>query len=159
MKVVPRATRRATARDVARLADCSVATVSLIVNGKSLGRVNAKTEERVWEAVRQLDYRVNSTASALARGVPNTVAMVCPDPTNPFFALVLNGVMSGLGDVLTLNLVAPNGGEDYGPLTVQRAMAGDIAGLILASPGQLLFGDLVPTCPVIVLEADVQYGD
>jgi LacI family transcriptional regulator len=151
--------RRATARDVAELVNCSVATVSLVVNGKSKGRVNPKTEERVRQAVRQLDYRVNSTASALARGIPNTVAMVCPDPTNPFFALVLDGVMAGLGDVLTLNLVAPSGGEDYGPLAVERAMAGDIAGLILASPGQLLFGYLAPTCPVIVLDAEGQYRD
>ncbi len=85
MKAPVRPTHRATARDVAKLANCSVATVSLIVNGKSTGRVNPKTEERVWKVVRQLDYRVNSTASALARGIPNTVAMVCPDPTNPFF--------------------------------------------------------------------------
>lgn len=159
MKMSARQMRRATARDVARIANCSVATVSLIVNGKSAGRVNPKTEERVWDVVRRLDYRVNSTASALARGIPNTVAMVCPDPTNPFFALVLDGVISGLGDDLVLNLATPNGGEDYSPLTVERAMAGDIAGLILASPGQMLFGDLVPTCPIIVLDAEGQYKD
>ncbi len=67
--------------------------------------------------------------------------------------------MAGLGEVLTLNLVAPSGGEDYGPLTVQRAMSGDIAGLILASPGQMLFGDFAPTCPVIVLDAEGQYNE
>ena len=159
MKATERRKRRATARDVAKIANCSVATVSMIVNGKSAGRVNPKTEERVWEVVRQLDYRVNSTASALARGIPNTVAMVCPDPTNPFFALVLDGVMSGLGEDLMLNLATPSGGEDYGPLAVQRAMAGDIAGLILASPGQMLFGDLAPTCPIIVLDAEGQYKE
>ncbi len=70
MNVPVRGGRRATARDVARVANLSVATVSLIVNGKSTGRVSPKTEERVWEVVRQLDYRVNSTASALARGIP-----------------------------------------------------------------------------------------
>jgi DNA-binding LacI/PurR family transcriptional regulator len=159
MKSRSRPVRRATARDVAKIADCSVATVSLIVNGKSMGRVNPATEERVWRVVRQLDYRVNSTASALARGTPNTVAMVCPDPTNPFFASVLDGVMSGLGEQLTLNLITPNGGEDYGSTTVQRAMAGEIAGLILASPGQFLFEGVKPTCPVIVLDAEGQYKD
>ena len=70
------------------------------------------------------------------RGISNTVAMVCPDPTKPFSALVLDGVMAGMGDVLTLNLVAPSGDEDYGPLAVERVTAGDIAGLILASPGR-----------------------
>jgi DNA-binding LacI/PurR family transcriptional regulator len=131
----------------------------MVVNGKSAGRMNPATEERVWQAVRELDYRVNSTASALARGEPNTIAMVCPDPTNPFFSLVLDGVMTGLGETLSLNLVAPSGGEDYGASTVERAMSGDIAGLILASPGQLLFGELTPTCPTVVLDAEGQYND
>ncbi len=85
--------------------------------------------------------------------------MVCPDPTNPFFALVLDGVMSGLGEDLMLNLATPNGGEDYSPLTVERVMASDIAGLILASPGRMLLGELVPTCPIIVLDAEGQYSD
>jgi DNA-binding LacI/PurR family transcriptional regulator len=136
-----------------------VATVSLVVNGKSAGRVNAEIEKRVWQAVRQLDYRVNSAASALARGTPNTVALVFPDPTNPFFSLVLDGVMSALGDELTLSLVAPSEAEDYGSQTVQRAMAGDLAGLILASPGPTLLNNLTPSCPVIVLDAEEQYSE
>jgi LacI family transcriptional regulator len=150
---------RATARDVASMVPCSVATVSLVVNGKSAGRVNPETEKRVWQVVQQLDYRVNSTASALARRAPNTVALVFPDPTNPFFSLVLDGVMSTLGDELTLSLVAPSGGDDYGPLTVQRAMAGDLAGLILASPGPTLLDELKPTCPVVLLDAEGQYSE
>jgi LacI family transcriptional regulator len=150
---------RVTARDVATLVPCSVATVSLVVNGKSAGRVNAEIEKRVWQAVRQLDYRVNSAASALARGTPNTVALVFPDPTNPFFSLVLDGVISALGDELTLTVVAPSGGDDYRPRTVQRAMAGDLAGLILASPGPTLLDNLTPTCPIIVLDAAEQYSE
>lgn len=145
--------RRATARDVARLADVSVATVSLIANGKAAGRVTPQTERRVRDAIQQLDYRVNTTASALARGRRDTIAFVAPDPTNPFFSLVLEGIVSVLDDSLSLTILVPRHGDDYDPSTVQRALAGDLAGLVLASPGRTLLDSIAPTCPTILLDS------
>ncbi len=147
-------TRRATARDVAQLADVSVATVSLIANGKSAGRVTSETEARVRAAIEQLDYRVNTTASALARGRRDTVAFVSPDPANPFFAMVLDGLVSALNDSLSLTILWPKGGDgDYDPSTVQRALAGDLAGLVLAHPDRALLDTISPTCPTILLDS------
>jgi LacI family transcriptional regulator len=148
---------RATARDVAELARCSVTAVSLVVNGKSAGRVKAEIEKQVWQAVGQLAYQVNRSASALARQMPNTVALVLPDPTDPFLSLILDGVTSALGDELTLNLVVLRREDASGP-SVQRAMAGDLAGLIVASPGPTLLDDITPICPVIVLDAEGQHS-
>ncbi len=146
-------TRRATARDVAKLAEVSVATVSLIANGKSAGRVTPETEQRVRSAIQQLDYRINTTASALARGRRDTVAFVSPDPANPFFSLVLDGLASALDESLSLTILWPRHGDDYDPSTVQRALAGDLAGLVLASPGATLLDTISPTCPTILLES------
>lgn len=146
-------TRRATARDVAQLAEVSVATVSLIANGKSAGRVTPETERRVRAAIEQLDYRVNTTASSLARGHRDTVAFVSPDPTNPFYSLVLDGIVSVLDDSLSLTILVPRHGDDYDPSTVQRALAGDLAGLVLASPGRTLLDSIAPTCPTILLDS------
>ncbi|MBU1588104.1 MAG: LacI family transcriptional regulator [Actinobacteria bacterium] len=146
-------TRRATARDVAQLAEVSVATVSLIANGKSAGRVTPETEQRVRSAIQQLDYRINTTASALARGRRDTVAFVSPDPANPFFSLVLDGLASALDESLSLTILWPRHGDDYDPSTVQRALAGDLAGLVLASPGATLLDTISPTCPTILLES------
>jgi LacI family transcriptional regulator len=67
---------------------------------------------------------------------------VSPDPTNPFFSMVLDG----LGDT-------PTGGADYDGSTVRRALAGDFAGPVLASPGERLLDGLVPTCPTVLLDA------
>ena len=146
-------TRRATARDVARLAEVSVATVSLVANGKSAGRVTPETERRVREAIAQLDYRVNTTASALAQGRRDTVAFVSPDPANPFFAMVLDGLVSALNDTLSLTILWPRRGDDYDPSTVQRALAGDLAGLVLAHPDSTLLDSISPTCPTILLDS------
>ncbi|MCU1514527.1 MAG: hypothetical protein JWO10_1617, partial [Microbacteriaceae bacterium] len=155
----PQRPRRATARDVAELVGCSVATVSLVVNGKAAGRLTPSLQERVRAAVRQLDYRVNSTASALATGTPTTVAFVSPDPANPFFALVLEGLVETLDEDLSVTLLVPTRGGDYDPRTVQRALAGDLAGLVLVAPSRSLLDALIPTCPVVLLDAGPYDGD
>jgi LacI family transcriptional regulator len=145
-------TRRATARDVALLAEVSVATVSLIANGKSAGRVTPKTHRRVLDAIQKLDYRVNTTASALARGRRDTVAFVSPDPTNPFFAHLLDGMASVLNPALSLTALWPRHGDDYDAAAVHRALAGDLAGLVLACPDRALLEAISPTCPTILLD-------
>ena len=153
-----RAPRRpVTAREVAERAGCSTATVSLVVNGKSEGRVTAATQERVWAAVRELDYRVHSAARTLATGSPGTVAFVCPDPTNPFFSMLLEGLLDGLDDRLSLSLVAPRGGDDYDLATVRRVQSGDLAALVLASPSDDVVRELRSGRPVILIDSGVRF--
>jgi len=149
----PARAHRATARDVADRAGVSVAMVSLIANGKAAGRATPETEERVWNAIRELDYRVNTTASALARGALDTVAFVSPDPTTPFFSAVIEGILDELADDLALTVLVPKVGDDYEASAVKRALAGDLAGLILASPGRTLLDGVSPSCPTVVLDS------
>lgn len=149
----PGRANRATARDVANRAGVSVAMVSLVANNKSTGRATPDTEERVWNAIRELNYRVNTTASALARGALDTVAFVSPDPTSPFFSEVIEGILDELADDLALTVLVPKVGDDYEASAVKRALAGDLAGLILASPGRLLLDGVAPSCPTVVLDS------
>ena len=151
--VIRDVSRRATARDVAQLAEVSVATVSLVANGKSAGRVTPETERRVRQAIAELDYRVNTTASALAQGRRDTVAFVSPDPANPFFSLVLDGIAATLDDSLSLTILWPRHNKDDDPGAVQRVLAGDLAGIILAGPGTVLLDAISPTCPTILLDS------
>ncbi|HET9872711.1 MAG TPA: LacI family DNA-binding transcriptional regulator [Propionibacteriaceae bacterium] len=74
-----------TRADVARYAGVSDAVVSFVVNGGPKS-VSEPTAERVRDAIRQLGYRPNSTARALALGTTKTLGMVVPDSTNPFYA-------------------------------------------------------------------------
>ena len=83
---------RATARDVAERVGCSLSTVSLVINGKDEGRVRPETRARVLAAAAEIGYRPNATASALAKGQRDSIGFVSPDPTNPFFSMVLEGL-------------------------------------------------------------------
>ncbi|MEN3279316.1 MAG: hypothetical protein V7607_456 [Solirubrobacteraceae bacterium] len=153
-----RAVGRATARDVAERVGCSLSTVSLVINGKDAGRVSPQTRALVYEAATQLGYRLNSTASALASGQRDAIGFVSPDPTNPFFSMVLEGLARGVDSALSLTVLVPDRGEDYDLATVRRALEGNLAGLILASPGTRLLDTFVPTCPTVILDAGGSAG-
>jgi DNA-binding LacI/PurR family transcriptional regulator len=82
---------RPTSIDVARCAEVSQSTVSLVFSGKGRGRVSEATAERVRRCARELGYRPNAAAQALRLGSSRAVALLVPDMTNPFFSHVLRG--------------------------------------------------------------------
>jgi LacI family transcriptional regulator len=67
--------------------------------------------------------------------------------------MVLEGLTRHLDSAFSLTVLMPEGGADYSLSTVQRAMAGNLAGLILASPGTEFLESFVPTCPTVILDA------
>ena len=81
-----------TIRDVARLADVSVATASKVANKK--GSVSQKLTQRVLSAMEALDYRPNEIARSLKVQQSQTIGMIIPDVTNAFFTEVIRGVES-----------------------------------------------------------------
>ncbi len=64
-------------------ADRGYATVSRTINGTCY--VNPQTAERVWLAVKELDYHPNIYATALASGRSQTLGLIVSDIVNPFF--------------------------------------------------------------------------
>ena len=70
-------------RKVAARAKVSTATVSRTINHSAA--VNATTAERVWHAIRELNYHPNSHARSLSSGKSKLLALIISDITNPFF--------------------------------------------------------------------------
>lgn len=79
-----------TIRDVAALAKVSVATVSRVLNNKKY--VNPDTEQKVLEAMKQLNYKPNSIARGLSGKKMNVIALIIPSIINPFFPELARGV-------------------------------------------------------------------
>ena len=77
-------------REVAEHADVSVTTVSHVVN--ETRPVSDALRQRVLDAMEELDYRPNRLARSLRRGETNTIGVIVPDSSNPFFAEVARGV-------------------------------------------------------------------
>jgi LacI family transcriptional regulator, repressor for deo operon, udp, cdd, tsx, nupC, and nupG len=79
-------------KDVAKLANVSTATVSRVL--RNADNVTEETRKRVLEAIEKLNYQPNVLGRYLRRMETETVLVVVPDITNPFFSKVLRGIES-----------------------------------------------------------------
>lgn len=75
-----------TMKDVAREAGVALGTVSKVVNGIPVGD---SYRLRVEEAIKKLNYQVNSYAQGLKANKTYTVALLVPNTIEPFFALLV----------------------------------------------------------------------
>lgn len=77
--------------EVARAANVSQSTVSLVLSGRADGRVSPATQDRVRRVAKELGYRPHAAARSLRLGRSGLVLLVVPDVRDPFFARVLDG--------------------------------------------------------------------
>ena len=80
----------ATIKEVAQLADVSVATVSRVLN--NVGAVAEGKRQRVLEAVKELNYTPNLTARNLRRNESRTIMVFLPMLSNPYYYSILSGI-------------------------------------------------------------------
>ncbi len=106
-----------TMRDVARLADVSIATVSAVINGTAV--VSPSRSERVKKAMEALDYHADQIARSLKTGKTRVVGMVIPDVTNSFYPEVIMGAEEVAG-LARYSVILCNANED--PAQEQRQL-------------------------------------
>lgn len=82
----------ATIKDVARLANVSVATVSRVLNGTVF--VREPLRQAVLEAQRQLGFSLNVNARDLALKVSRTVGVLVSDVSDPYFGILASACES-----------------------------------------------------------------
>jgi LacI family transcriptional regulator len=146
-----------TMNDVARAADVSIATVSHVINGTRF--VSPERAERVHAAMLQLDYTPDATARSLRVGRTNTLGLVIPDNSNPFFAELARrieeaGFDAGYTTVLGNSGERPEREHQY----VSMLLSKRVDGLILApfravEPGLARLLQKAPI-PVVVIDRD-----
>ena len=91
--------------DVAKEANVSVATVSRVVNNIPL--VNEETRERVLEAIKKTGYKPNAIARSLKIQRTNTIGIMIPDISNPFYTEMVRGA-EDVCDIYNYNLILSN---------------------------------------------------
>jgi len=83
--------RPATLKDIAKLAQTSVATVSWVLNGDSRKYVSEPLRERVLAAAKKLNYQPNRLAQGLKGKSRKLLAVVVPQFENIFFNHIVIG--------------------------------------------------------------------
>lgn len=80
-----------TIREIAKLANVSIGTVSRVLNNKETGYTE-ETKAKVLDVVKRYDYIPNSAARALSTQSTKTLGCIIPDICNPFFPELARGI-------------------------------------------------------------------
>lgn len=126
--------RRPTIKDVAERAQVSLKTVSRVVNDEP--SVQARTRERVQQAIADLGYQPDPTARSLRSAQSYAIGLIYDNP-NPYYVIaVQNGVLSVCRDTGYGLQIHPC---DSSSPTLAREIMGlvqhaRLAGLVLAPP-------------------------
>src|SRR5258708_18850798 len=159
-----------TSFDVAKRAGVSQSTVSLVLNGKTAGRVSQRTQETVLQCARELGYQPSMAARTLGIGRTHVAALIIPDVSNPVFAAVLQGAEQAARQRdYTVVQVSTGNDADWQQRIVHALATRSIDGFILCSLDlpesvhlDLLRGNAVivdgssPAFPSLLL--DIEYG-
>lgn len=118
-------------KDVAARAGVAPATVSNVLTGRR--QVGAELRERVLAAIEALGYRPNQLASSLRSARSNTIGILMPDLTNPFFAALVHRLEDlAAEDGYQILLAGSNEEEAREADRLQTLLARRIDGLIMA---------------------------
>ncbi|WP_332698679.1 LacI family DNA-binding transcriptional regulator [Halalkalibacter lacteus] len=100
-------------KDVAKVANVSTATVSHVINGTRF--VSETTKVRVFQAMKELDYKPNLVAKSLRSRKSMIIGLIVPmvymDTSNFFFMAIANGIET-IVKQKGYNLILGNSHED-----------------------------------------------
>ena len=139
------------AKDVARAAGVSVATVSRALTHPET--VAPATRERVLATARAMGYRPNAAARSLITGRTGNIGLVVPDMENPFFASVTKGVQLRARSAGYAVFVADSDEDPGAEPELARTLAEQVDGLLLCSPRapQTVIRQLADECTLVLV--------
>ncbi|WGL51095.1 LacI family DNA-binding transcriptional regulator [Nocardioides sp. BP30] len=143
-----------TLRDVARAAGVSPATASRALGNPDV--VAAGTRERVLRTARELGYRANQAARALATGDSGMIGLVVPDIESPFFASIAKGVDARARELGSSVLIADTQEDAELEAEVAGRVQERVEGVILCSPrmGTADLGGLADLGPTVLINRE-----
>jgi LacI family transcriptional regulator len=148
---------RPTIYDVARLAGVSTATVSRALNGT--GKIAPATREAIDAAVEQLGYQPSAAARSLVTKTSQTIALLLPDITNPFYADLVSGIQERVfetGHTMLLCTTEGDAAREEQYLSLLRAKHVDgalVDGLVL--PSDRIAHFVREGLPIVCLDRDI----
>lgn len=151
----PRTRRPAvTIHDVAERAGVSVATVSRVINRKSL--VREETSTKVLAVARSMKYVPNVVARSLSLRRSHTIGIVLPDVHGEFFSEVIRGIDLAARNAAYHILVSGSHSDRDEMLEVLDTMQGRVDALIVMAPeagAQAMDDDLPSNVPIVLLNS------
>ena len=131
----PKKSKRPSMKDVAKLAGVSQTTVSFVVNNVTDANIPQETQDRVWEAVKELGYRPNAIARGLRSQRTHTIGFISDEiATTPYAGLIIQGAqdLAWANDYLLL-LINTGGDQEMKQAAFNMLMDRRVDGIIYAT--------------------------
>lgn len=128
--------------DIAKLANVSVATVSIVLNDPDTTRISKEKKAEVLKIANDLNYFPNTAAQSLVTNKSNTIGLVIPDIENPFFS-TLAKIIEQRCRKEKLAIIIMNTLEDYhnDPDIIRSLRRRGVDGMIVALSSETYFDD------------------
>lgn len=124
---------KVTIKDVARKANCSVATISRVMNGNY--PVKEETRQKVLKAIEALNYIPNMQAKELTKRTSNTIGIVSPSIDNMFFSEVIDGIQKEFkSSYYSIILTCSNNDSEEELSCINNLISRNVAGIIVIDP-------------------------
>lgn len=79
-----------TIKDIAKALDVTSATVSRALNGKA--GVSDALRQKIMSAAKEMGYQPNAIAQGLVKKTTNTIGLIIPDITNPYYPMIARSI-------------------------------------------------------------------
>ncbi|GAB7220671.1 LacI family DNA-binding transcriptional regulator [Vibrio comitans] len=122
----------ATIKEVSELAKVSTATVSRVINGHAY--VKEANKQRVYDAMKILDFQPNASAQALASNKTNSIGMLVGSFDSPFYGPLMHHVEQEVRQK-NMHLIVTSGQESLNKEqeSIDFLLAKQVDGLVLHS--------------------------
>ena len=129
---------RVTIKDIAEKTGLSTSTVSRVLNGKSEEyRIAKKSKQIVETAASELNYVANHFAANLKSGKSNTIGLIIPSLSNPFFANIASKINSEVRKYGYTTIIADSDENvEIEKIELQQFVSRNIEGLIIIPCGK-----------------------
>jgi LacI family transcriptional regulator, galactose operon repressor len=124
--------------DIAKKAGLSITTVSRVLNGKAEQfRISKKSQQKIRETARKLNYVPNQFAANLKSGKSNTIALIIPSLSNPFFADIASEINAEVRNRGYITIIGDSDeSEEIEMEELLQMQSRNIEGLVIAPCGQ-----------------------
>lgn len=147
---------KVTIYEVAEEAGVSIATVSKVIN--NTGNMREETRERVMKTIKELDYHPNLMASALTGKGTQTLGLLVPDISNPFFSAMARHIEDCAHDHgMSVIMCSMDDDIDKEKKYIELLQRKQVDGFIIASTfhdKELIKGLIKKGIPIVMLAYD-----
>lgn len=146
-----------TIKDVAKEANISVTTVSRVLNNR--GYISEETKEKVYAAMKRINYQPNEVARSLSKQSSNTIGVIVPHVSHPYFAELISNLESQAYKhgckIFLFNSKEKNEKlKEY----IEMCASSRVAGIILCSGNVLMDEVQSMGLPIVTIERFVETG-